>query len=104
MSVARRAETTDAAHTTSSTLRALGKGGREFAWFQHEDDGTDPASPGSFGRASMGGCFCQCRNRLEEPHDGEVARPAGLEPATLGLEGHGCSMHLSYGRKKNAEL
>ena len=39
---------TDAAHTTSSTLRALGKGGREFASFQHEDDGTDPASPGSF--------------------------------------------------------
>ncbi len=27
----------------------------------------------------------------------EMARPAGLEPATLGLEGR-CSIRMSYGR------
>ncbi len=29
-----------------------------------------------------------------------MARPAGLEPATLGLEGR-CSIQMSYGRIKN---
>ena len=29
-----------------------------------------------------------------------MARPAGLEPATLGLEGR-CSIRMSYGRKSN---
>jgi hypothetical protein len=34
---------------------------------------------------------------------GKVARPAGLEPATLGLEGR-CSIHLSYGRMWGTSL
>ena len=33
----------------------------------------------------------------------EMARPAGLEPATLGLEGR-CSIRMSYGRGKEAEF
>ncbi len=32
----------------------------------------------------------------------KMARPAGLEPATIRLEG-GCSIQLSYGRKVNPE-
>jgi hypothetical protein len=32
-----------------------------------------------------------------------VARPAGIEPATAGLEGR-CSIRLSYGRLKINEL
>ena len=35
----------------------------------------------------------QCHTALRK-----VARPAGLEPATPGLEGR-CSIHLSYGRE-----
>ena len=31
----------------------------------------------------------------------ELARPAGLEPATLALEGR-CSIQLSYGRARNS--
>ena len=34
------------------------------------------------------------------PNADYMARPAGLEPATLGLEGR-CSIRLSYGRKIN---
>ena len=34
---------------------------------------------------------------LHYPDDCAMARPAGLEPATIRLEG-GCSIQLSYGR------
>ncbi len=33
----------------------------------------------------------------------EVVRPAGLEPATLCLEGR-CSIHLSYGRTRTSDF
>src|SRR5688500_4614928 len=46
----------------------------------------DEPSPADFLRSEMRGFF-------------RKARPAGLEPATLGLEGR-CSIHLSYGRTK----
>lgn len=32
-----------------------------------------------------------------------MVRPAGLEPATLGLEGR-CSIQMSYGRKIDGEF
>ena len=39
----------------------------------------------------------RCLDSYFISQSGDMARPAGLEPATLGLEGR-CSVRLSYGR------
>jgi hypothetical protein len=59
-------------------------GGRESA-----ADGEDPV-----GRTRLGAQVQPCG----PTHDGVGARPGGLEPPTLCLEGR-CSIQLSYGRK-----
>ena len=76
--------------------------------------GTEPASKKKWGgrwdsnprqpRSQPGALPAELRPPLSKTHFNlQLARPAGVEPATTGLEGR-CSIQLSYGRSRNGSL